>query len=100
MRLLVAELPPFSEPAKGAGWHSVIRLSPLQHLRPMVADTEEANRLMGFGDNQCVAKEPVVSKKAEFNAIVLNEMRMRLGLGASTRISEKCFATHAASDDI
>jgi len=39
-------------------------------------------------------------QQAEFSAIVPSELWVRLALGASARIAEKCSATLEASDDI
>ena len=43
---------------------------------------------------------PYSGQQAEFSAIVPSEQWVRLALGASARIAEKCSATLEASDDI
>ena len=43
---------------------------------------------------------PYSGQQAEFSAIVPSELWVRLALGASARIAEKCSATLEASDDI
>ena len=57
-------------------------------------------RLQHFRAPVAVVIVRASGQQAEFSAIVPSELWVRLALGASARIAEKCSATLEASDDI